>query len=227
VKRGTCSTLARLDTENNVKDMFLALRQFLIPRPLERCARKCIGKCEELKAVASQLKSPDLVTLANLSQFIAICSLDISILARNVLIPARSWKRTLHARHLALALYELSEDMPQLLGKPLRDIVSRGSNHEQDLRELDMCRSNLSKLLGQHKDSLHDVRIITVAHRDHNGTDLLKTIDGLDVDRMRELAHSAMHWCAHTLNFLQHLTAEHFETILNTRANKELHSTLH
>ena len=211
--------MARLDKENNVKDLLLALRQFLIPRPLERCTRKCIGKCEELKAVASQLKSPDLVTLSNLSQFIAICSLDISILARHVLFPTRSWKRTLHARHLALALYELSEDMPQLLGKSLRDILSRGSNSEQDLRGLDVCSSNLSKLLGQHKDSLHDVRIITAAHRDHNGTVLLKTIDGLDVDKMRKLAHGSMHWCADTLNYLQHVTAERCETIINTKAN--------
>ncbi len=205
------------ETKVIVKNLLLALRQLILPRPLERHTRNCIGKCEEIKAVASQLNSLDLATLVNLTQFIAICSLDISILARQVIMPTRSWKRTLHARHLALALYELLEDVPQLLGKPLKNIVSRGKYPELDMRNLDICRTKLIELLGRHKNSLHDVRIITAAHRDHNGTELLNIIDSLDVDRMRKLAHGAMHWCADTLNYLQHLTIEHSEIIIESK----------
>ena len=210
-----------------MNSLFNTLRNIFVPRALERHARRCISNCEKIKDVASQLNLTDLIELANLAQFIAICSLDISTMTRHILLPIRSWKRTLHARHLALALFELSDDMPQLLGKSVRAIIARCSCPEQYLHDLDVCRHNLSELMCKHTESLLDVRRITAAHRDHDAMVLLKTIDNVNVDKMMDLAHSTIYWCADTLGYLQRLTNECSETTMKMMANKGGQGTLH
>lgn len=204
----------------NISNIFLGLYHVVVPRDLERTTRYCLHKNQELKDVATRLNLPDVVQFANVAQFLSICALDITMLARQVLLPFNSWKHKLHARHLALALFELSDDMPQLFGKSFRDLIQRGPQPDEHIAALNECRNALSVLMEVHTQRLTDVRNVTAAHRDHDATALLKMIDSVDVTRFRDLAQDAMNWCTSALAFVGKVSNDYNQMIL--RLNKRL-----
>jgi len=208
-----------------MKKLIHALYHLFVPGALERTLRHHFRNHEELKATAKSMGLDDVVTLANLGQFLAICSMDISQLSRHVLIAWPSWKRRLHARHLMLAIYELNDDIPQILGKRMRTILARGPSPDRHLAALTNCRTSLAALLRDARAQLHEVRTVTAAHRDHDATLLLKTIDGIDVAKTRDLGIEIQGWCSDTIHVLGAAAQEYNDTKIKELANQLLHRT--
>ena len=192
-----------------MKKIFKAFYYLFVPGALERTMRYHFHKQQELKNVATTLGLDDSVHLANLAQFMTICSLDIIQLNRHILFAWPSWTKKLHSRHLMLAIHELADDMSHLLGKSLREIIARGPTPNKYLEQLDQCRNSLALLLRNYRQHILNVMTISAAHRDHDATLLLKTIDSINVPNTRDLAIKMQEWCSLTIRFLNAVTTDY------------------
>lgn len=199
--------------------MFLAFYYLVVPGALERTARHLFRKQQELINEATTLGLDDSVHLANLAQFMAICSLDIIQLNRQILFAWPSWTKKLHSRHLMLAIYELDDDMSCLLGKSLREIIARGPTPNKYLEQLAQCREYLTLLLKNYRRHILDVRTISAAHRDHDATLLLKTIDSINVPHTRDLAIKLQEWFSMTIHFLNDVATDYNKRRIEELAN--------
>lgn len=192
-----------------MKNLLQAFYYLFVPGALERTMRYHFRKQQELKNVAITMGLDDSVHLANLAQFLTICLLDIIQLNRHILFAWPSWTKKLHSRHLMLAIHELADDMSHLLGNPLREIIARGPTPNKYLEQLKQRRESLALLLRNYRQHILDVRTICAAHRDHDATLLLQTIDSINVPNTRDLAIRMQEWCSLTIRFLNAVTTDY------------------
>lgn len=123
----------------------------------------------------------------NIAFFMNIAAHDVSVLVFQLVTEREQWTRKLVARHVALALYETSEDLTQLLGKPIRDALRKlGLLSELD-QELRQARQPLDDYWETSAPILKPIRVSSIAHREHNSVDLFETIDAINVDQILQL----------------------------------------
>lgn len=125
--------------------------------------------------------------LWNIGLYVNIATHDLSVLVWQLGSERDIWARKLAARHLALALYEISEDLPQLLGKPMREGLSTLGVLEEYSPMLRSVQQPLNTFKRMHPKVLQDTRRIAAAHRDHDGLLLLREIEQIDVESISTL----------------------------------------
>jgi len=78
-------------------------------------------------------------------------------------------------------MYEVTEDMTQLLGKKIREPLSTLGLLTMFDADLRASRQPLDRFWKQHQEKLSDVRCTSGAHRDLDGLSLLKSIESVDI----------------------------------------------
>jgi hypothetical protein len=142
----------------------------------------------------------------NVAFFLNMAAHDISILVLQLASEHEPWTRKLTARHLALAVYETAEDMTQLLGKPARDALQRLDLLESQGRRLRTNRKPLDSYWQANEALLKEIRVVSIAHREHDGAALFEAINKINVHQILKLGIEL----GKILNFL----GEHLEHIL-------------
>ncbi len=125
--------------------------------------------------------------LWNIGIYINIAAHDLSVLVMQLHFERDAWTRRQITRHVVLTIYEITEDMTQLLGKKIREsLETLGllSKFDVDLRRV---RQPLDRFWKQHQEKLSDVRCMSAAHRDLDGLSLLKSIESINVLEVAEL----------------------------------------
>lgn len=189
----------------------------LIPGALELTLRRFLRKQEELKSVATRMELSDVVKMCNCSQFLAICSFDVSVLTKRILIALPTWQRKLQARHLLLAIHELAEDVPQVLGRDLRVALAAGPNPQGHNAELGELQKALASTVVNWRNQIRTIRTISAAHRDHDATLLLGTIDSIHVPSVRDLGIEIHQWCSRAIDFLGRASEEYNQRTIDDR----------
>ncbi len=121
-------------------------------------------------------------TLWNLCLYLNTAAHDLSILVEDLAFERDNWRRRLVARNLAVLAYESTEDMQALLGKTFRESLEKLgvlSRFETRLRD---ARKPLDAFWKEHQASLKQVRVTSVAHREHDGLAMLNTVESIDID---------------------------------------------
>ena len=116
-----------------------------------------------------------------------IAAHDLSVLVMQLHFEREPWTRRQIARHVVLTIYEVIEDMTQLLGKRVRaplDTLGLLSKYDADLRRV---RQPLDRFWKQHQQKLSDVRCMSTAHRELDGLSLLETIESINILEIAEL----------------------------------------
>jgi hypothetical protein len=125
--------------------------------------------------------------LWNVGIYISIAAHDLSVLVMQLHFERDLWTRKQIARHVALAIYEITEDMTQLLGKKIRDPLETLGLLSKFDSELRRVREPLDKFWKQHQGKLKDVRTMTAAHRDLDGVSLLESIESINLVEFAQL----------------------------------------
>ncbi|MGR4869435.1 hypothetical protein ACIPRI_11275 [Variovorax sp. LARHSF232] len=117
----------------------------------------------------------------NVGLFIAIAEQDLSTYAESILHGRSQWHRKFHARGLAVLLYELAEDLPELLGKNYRKWLIELGLGDEWLDRLNAITKSIAAFRRAHEPFLLKVRNYVGAHRDHDAYAQLEVLEGLDV----------------------------------------------
>ena len=86
------------------------------------------------------------------------------------------WADGVGARSIATLIYEGLDDLPALMGKPLKEACEGLGIYEDFKPELKRLRKQLADFKGKYNDVLQPVRMAAHAHRDH---DLLVFIENV------------------------------------------------
>jgi len=122
--------------------------------------------------------------LYNVGLFVVLADRDIFGFNESMFFARSEWHRQFHARGLAVLLYELSEDLPQLLGKEYREALKELGIGEIWFKELNAIGKKLSTFRNKNKDFLYEVRNYVGAHRHQDAVmqlDAMMKIDTLDI----------------------------------------------
>jgi hypothetical protein len=125
--------------------------------------------------------------LWNLGIYINIAAHDLSVLVMQIHFEREMWARRQIARHIVLTIYEVTEDMTQLLGKRIREPLNTLgllSKYDADLRRV---RQPLDRFWKQHQQKLSDVRCMSTAHRELDGLSLLESIESINIEEIAKL----------------------------------------
>lgn len=125
-------------------------------------------------------KQCEMERIFNLIGFIDLNSIDISVLSQKMITEKNKWSRNLYARYAYLMMYELTEDVIQLLGKDknketgqlygIRPLVE-GIGDEQLTEELNKVSglwNGFWKRIGVNGRNFSQIRNTSTAHRDHD-----------------------------------------------------------
>lgn len=145
---------------------------------------------QSLKSNCDKAKAANIPTFAgiyNVGLFVAIAEQDISTYAEAIVFARSEWHRKFHARGLAVLLTELSEDLPELLGKQFRGWLSDIQLGDDQTVRLNTIGRELSSFRKQHHAFLSRIRNYVCAHRDHDASVQLDLIGALDVREVLRL----------------------------------------
>jgi hypothetical protein len=104
--------------------------------------------------IYTKLFTPSHAQLWNVGIYINIAAHDLSVLVMQLHFERDLWTRKQIARHVALAIYEITEDMTQLLGKKIRDPLETLGLLSKFDSELRRVREPLDKFWKQHQGKL-------------------------------------------------------------------------
>lgn len=130
---------------------------------------------------------PSYVGVYNVALYIAIAEHDLSTYSEAIVLARSEWHRKFHARGLAVLLFEVAEDLPELLGKRYRQWLTDFGLASEWLERLNAITKTLAVFRKAHEPFLSKVRNYVGAHRDHDAYaqfELLQSLDVLEVFRL-------------------------------------------
>lgn len=130
----------------------------------------------------------DMLIVINVSQYLLIAHYDLLTLLETMNGLAYSWRLRLHARHFLLAVYEILDDLPKLLGREFRESVSQISSDSELLEEIGICRKEFAKISNNYSVQLKGIRQNIAAHRDLNANAQLQWVKKLDLELIQRLS---------------------------------------
>jgi hypothetical protein len=115
----------------------------------------------------------------NVALFIALAERDTSAYSEAIFVARSEWHRQFHARGLAVLLFELSEDLPELLGGKYRARMRELSLEPSWFDRLNEATAKLAAFRREHTAFLKRVRTYVGAHRDHDAVAQLEVLTSL------------------------------------------------
>lgn len=135
-------------------------------------------------------KSCEFAVVLNMVGFVDVVSIDLFIIMRNLITATDDWDRRFYARIACMNLYELTNDILDLLGEDrdeegnkrgVRPLVQEidDENLTQVLNEVRKHFANFQNKINKNGKNYASVRNISVAHRDHDFRNQYKSINEL------------------------------------------------
>lgn len=136
-------------------------------------------------------KEFELEKIMNFIGFVDINSIDISMLSLQIVKDRNKWSRNLYARLAFVLMYELTEDICQLLGNDksadssryygIRPIVQELNDPEltKELNDTAERWNEFKKAIRAHNCNYHQIRNVSTVHRDHDYLSLHSNITNI------------------------------------------------
>lgn len=132
-------------------------------------------------------KKGSIIEVVNIIQFVRLSMLDLAMIFNHIFpekegeIEQRLWYRI-----ASMMVYEMIEDFSALLGKDARAAISELTNGDEEiLKDLSFVHKQVSDLKREELTGrLKDVRIISIAHKDHDSKRVLDTMNSLSLNEV-------------------------------------------
>ncbi|MFN4351542.1 MAG: hypothetical protein ACK4F6_12120 [Hylemonella sp.] len=124
----------------------------------------------------------------NVALYVAIAEHDLSTYSEELVFSRSEWHRKFHARGLAVLLFEVAEDLPELLGKQYRQWLLELKVPDLYMERLNAIGKSLSTFRKAHEPFLSNIRNYIGAHRDHDAFVQFDVLEKLDVFEVFRLA---------------------------------------
>ena len=124
----------------------------------------------------------------NVSLYIMILEYDVAILKNDALLAIRRWKKKYIARQLAVLLYEVSHDLPKLLGKDFRQSLNTFNVSSEELEIFNTITKQLNRFKNENHELLKMLRNYVGAHRDNDASMQLQFIENIELVDMLKLS---------------------------------------
>jgi hypothetical protein len=131
---------------------------------------------------------PHFQRIYNAGLYVLVFEYDIAILKNDALFAIRAWKKNFVARQLAVILYEVAHDLPELLGKDFRVSLKTLPLTDADWETFNGIMKLINKFKTEHRDLLNELRNFVGAHRDKDAGKQLEIIEKVDLLKMLELS---------------------------------------
>lgn len=103
----------------------------------------------------------------NLSGFIMTTSMDLKTCMFGILSSENEWIRRFNLRQSCMIIYESINDLFDMIGKKLRDIIDENFPETTIQLEFNQIRSDLKSFKQQHIERIKEIRNTSTAHKDH------------------------------------------------------------
>lgn len=141
-------------------DILYLIRGQKLNRNLSRRS-KVIGQCtEDFQKNILILSCRGWTTheqLWNAGLYINVVSHDLSIVVHDIIRERDDWKRKYLARALALILYEIAKDIPDVLGKNFQAAMKTLSVPKDMKEKLNSEKKKFSKFWDEHRELLKEI----------------------------------------------------------------------
>ena len=108
----------------------------------------------------------------NVTLYALILDQDIAMLTADMVLAVGQQRRVFVARHLAVLLYEASQDLPDLLGRDYREGLRTLAIPDSWFDELNEASKQLNRFKDDHREFLGRIRNLIGAHRDKDASSL-------------------------------------------------------
>jgi hypothetical protein len=112
----------------------------------------------------------------NASCYVNIISYDLKVIGKNLMLSKTEWEKRYFARQAGLLIYEGTNDLFDLFGREFRTAISGLSDFEKLKESLKQITKRLNLYKETHVVRLHNIRNVSIAHRDQNTVEQLSTI---------------------------------------------------
>lgn len=158
-------------------------------------------RCERSGATA-------VCVLLNASQFATLFNYDLRQLLYDIKRAGDSWGGRLYSRLLALTLYECTEDVTALLGRPLREAIGELGGPEA-MTTLGGLHSRARTFFDEHRPLLQSIRLQVIGHREHDAAVQLTQLEALDMKHLEHLGYQMLKWLSDFHGFTTSLWGPH------------------
>lgn len=142
--------------------------------------RKIISTIQQRHNEAKQHELEHYQRVYNVVLFVLLIDHDIAVLSRYFALGYRTWERKFAARQLAVLLYEVSKDLPELLGGEFRKSLMTLPLRDGAKLELNHITKLLDEFKSKNGPFLKAIRLLVGAHRDHDAAKQLEVIEAID-----------------------------------------------
>jgi hypothetical protein len=204
-------------------DYLLASRVMRYPPDLQSAfdkhaahLEKCFEALAKLRDRAHGAGFTELENLVNVAQFALILQYDLRIHGSDCEATRQNWRRNLYARQIATTIFESIEDLNSLCGKALKEYLPKLAPRET-LVSLRSTLKGLSSFRKQHSLKLKEIRNIASAHREHDASKQISTMEAMDMETILNLNAEYILWLNELLEMIDE-TAVHSYRELQKRS---------
>lgn len=112
----------------------------------------------------------------NVSCYVNVISYDLKVIGKYLMLSKTEWEKRYFARQAGLLIYEGTNDLFDLFGREFRTAISGLSDFEKLKESLKQITKRLNLYKETHITRLHNIRNVSIAHRDQNTAEQLSTI---------------------------------------------------
>lgn len=128
------------------------------------------------------------VIFYNVCLFILVMEYDMSVLIQSYIKEyEKNWENKYFARQMVLLLYEVSEDITQILGREFRASLKTIPLWDGAEKEINKISKEINQFKASNHGKLEEIRNFVIAHRDHDAIKQLEIIDNLNSNNINEL----------------------------------------
>jgi len=130
--------------------------------------------------IVDNKKNSNFYQIFNLSLYLALLFDDFLYIHEALISANGKRKKRVFAKQVAVQLYEASEDLKKLLGKPLSDsLIALNIPHEL-LNQLEQIKESLNFYRRKNQQVLFSIRNIVGAHRDNDSILYLEKLNSIN-----------------------------------------------
>jgi hypothetical protein len=139
-----------------------------------RARQKHIVRTDALKTVqktlqnAARLNAANTTVVFNVGLYVLLLDQDLAFFTDDLVYAIGDHRRAFIAKHEAVLLYEVSKNLPSLLGKNFRDAVKTLGATPDQLQRVNAVSSDLNGFWQREREFLGKIRNVLAAHRVQN-----------------------------------------------------------
>ena len=122
----------------------------------------------------------------NTAGYLNITGYDLKIIGRELFFSTNEWQKRYFSRQACLLIYELTNDIPSLLGRNFRSELNKLSDASTLAMELNSITKSISDYKKDNNERLKNIRNFSVAHRDKDIFEQLSVIESIQWNEVIE-----------------------------------------